>query len=1204
MLKFELFYILLVNKNLKTRAGGFVASSIADHKHAVVAPEMGLAPRSLFDISAYRALRRVILPLFVVLTGSTLVTSASYGQVAPAGSVIDLNGGTPVTTNSYTQYSTTVTPQTAGNYYVLFAFREDPNYFSFDDASFTASGSSTNLLANPGFEAGTVPSQRQSSLNLPVNWGIAYQTGAVPPAAGTVNTFNPHSGSYAWYDGSVGSFDGLYQVISLQASQTYALSFWLTTPNNFVTGASGGGGIEVAAYVGSCGASISACATSLGTGFTVETPPATPTVPTTPTTIAVTGGDIAANVYSLGSAAAQATTVQFAGGTLRMTGGNFPNNIVPVPVALSSLGGTVDTSTGNGGFSGTVSGPGSLTVEGGGTFILSGTNTYAGGTIIEQSRVGVTNANSLGTGSVTFAGGALVAENEGVTISNNAVLSQNSVIDSQTFTLAYAGAFTGTGSLAKQGAGTLVLSGANSFSGSLLVNEGTLRDGSATGLSPNSAVTVAAGATLDVAGFATTIASLAGSGTLTNSGAAPVNLTAGGDGTSTTFSGTLQDGATALTLTKDGTGALTLSGANTYSGGTFLDSGEIVVGSGTALGTGLLSMAGGTTLGFADSLTLANPIAFTVAADPTIDTGSNSVTLSGPVSGPGSLTKIGSGTLDLAATNPYTGDTIVAEGGLLVDGAIANSNVTVNSGAALGGRGTVGSLNLLSGAVLSPGAATPFSTLTITGNATLQSGSTYLVNVNAAGQSDRINVGGTAALNGATLAVNGVGSGIGPNTRFDILSAAGGITGQFGSVQGSSNLAFLAPALSYTGTDVTLGFSQRAAFTSIAATPNQRGTAAAIESLGPGNPLYNAVVIQDAAGARRAFQTASGETRASATTAAVTSTRVVNSIIFDRLWNLPLPQAGDALDALKQFEPHNLPALLQCYAPTTAPSTGLRQGAGYTVWGQAIGDFGRSGSDGNAAAVDRTLGGFVLGVDSRIDAKAFDNWRVGVAGGYTNTEFSVKSGGGSGTFENVFGTLYAGARYGAVTLRFGGTYGGTSTNASRSVVFPGYFESERSSSGGETGQAFGEIGYRFTTSTAVIEPTFNGAITHTHQDAYREKGGAAALVGAAQDVDVGSTVLGVRGELLPFGTLPLVARLFLGWQHTYGDINPAATLAFASGGVAFNSYGAPIDRNAVVGEVGLDWRASTALSLGLTYSGQAGERTTDNAVKGRVEYRF
>ena len=98
----------------------------------------------------------------------------------------------------------------------------------------------------------------------------------------------------------------------------------------------------------------------------------------------------------------------------------------------------------------------------------------------------------------------------------------------------------GTLALTKSGAGTLTLSGNNTYSGATTVSAGTLQAASATALSANSDFTV--GSTLDLNGFSNSIGSLAGSGTITNSGAAPATLSAGGDNTSTTFSGVLQNG--------------------------------------------------------------------------------------------------------------------------------------------------------------------------------------------------------------------------------------------------------------------------------------------------------------------------------------------------------------------------------------------------------------------------------------------------------------------------------------------------------------------------------------------------------------------------------------------------------------------------------------------------------------------------------------
>ena len=94
--------------------------------------------------------------------------------------------------------------------------------------------------------------------------------------------------------------------------------------------------------------------------------------------------------------------------------------------------------------------------------------------------------------------------------------------------------------LTKAGSGIFTLSGLNTYSGATTVSAGTLRAGSTTALSANSDFTVTS--TLDLNGFSNVVGSLAGTGIVTNSGAALATLTAGGDNASTTFSGALQNG--------------------------------------------------------------------------------------------------------------------------------------------------------------------------------------------------------------------------------------------------------------------------------------------------------------------------------------------------------------------------------------------------------------------------------------------------------------------------------------------------------------------------------------------------------------------------------------------------------------------------------------------------------------------------------------
>jgi outer membrane autotransporter protein len=267
---------------------------------------------------------------------------------------------------------------------------------------------------------------------------------------------------------------------------------------------------------------------------------------------------------------------------------------------------------------------------------------------------------------------------------------------------------TPSGSIAKVGSGTLTVTGINTYTGGTTVSGGTLSltNGSAIG---TGLLTLGAGTTLDLNGSFTL------GNAITISGSPNFNV---GTGNSSAISGIISD-ATAPTpsvtssvscspgaacgtiiqpaiapgdLVKTGGGTLTLTGVNTYSGGTTVSGGTLSLTNGSAIGTGLLGLGPGTTLDLNGSFTLGNAI--TIAGDPTFNVGAgNSSIVSGVIADgelPGDLVKTGAGTLTLTAVNTYTGPTTIAGGTLLVDGSIANSAVTVQSGTILGGRGTVG----------------------------------------------------------------------------------------------------------------------------------------------------------------------------------------------------------------------------------------------------------------------------------------------------------------------------------------------------------------------------------------------------------------------------------------------------------------------------------------------------------------------------------
>jgi autotransporter-associated beta strand protein len=169
---------------------------------------------------------------------------------------------------------------------------------------------------------------------------------------------------------------------------------------------------------------------------------------------------------------------------------------------------------------------------------------------------------------------------------------------------------------------------------------------------------------------------------VTSSVGGSVTLTHGGN-SSTTFSGIIQNGSGAVALTKAGTGSLSLTGANTYTGITTVSAGTLSIGSGSTTGS------------ISNSSNVTNNGTLTFNR-------SNTYTYSGIISGTGAVTKSGAGTLTLSGTNTYTGATSISEGTLRLGAANAvpnTSNVilgggTLSTGATTGFNETAGTLLL------------------------------------------------------------------------------------------------------------------------------------------------------------------------------------------------------------------------------------------------------------------------------------------------------------------------------------------------------------------------------------------------------------------------------------------------------------------------------------------------------------------------------
>ena len=125
-----------------------------------------------------------------------------------------------------------------------------------------------------------------------------------------------------------------------------------------------------------------------------------------------------------------------------------------------------------------------------------------------------------------------------------------------------------------------------------------------------------------------------------------------------------------------------------------------------------------------------------------------------------------------------------------------------------------------------------------------------------------------------------------------------------------------------------------------------------------------------------------------------------------------------------------------------------------------------------------------------------------------------------------------------------------------------------------------------------------------HTDAFVENGGPAALVGYGRTYDLGTTTFGLRVEAQPSKEAQLKLRGLLGWRHAYGDVEPEALLAFREGAQAFATSGVQVGRDALVTEASLDWLATAAISLGVSYTGQISRQAQDHGLKGNLNWRF
>lgn len=443
-------------------------------------------------------------------------------------------------------------------------------------------------------------------------------------------------------------------------------------------------------------------------------------------------------------------------------------------------------------------------------------------------------------------------------------------------------------------------------------------------------------------------------------------------------------------------------------------------------------------------------------------------------------------------------------------------------------------------------------------------GSTLQLDISGQALADLFFTTGTLDIEtGARLDVNFV-QPLALNGRYVVARAEGGLTGTF-DFEDRLLSAFIGLRDGYTATTAYIEVGQLRALAEAALTPNQRETAAGVDSLSGGNVLKDAVLLlPDDAAARGAFDQLSGEIHPAARRAMVDDSALARDAVLGRLVD---DQAGDR--AIER------------------------------VWGQVVISERKTDGDDNATSSEADARGLMFGAESR---HLGDTVTVGLAGGWFRTDLDLLARSSKAQTETAQAVAYFGARINRWGVRSGVGYARTSTQTQREIAFPGFTASPAADYEGSVLQVFVDGGYRLPFHGGHVEPFANVTLVSAETDAFTETDGAqASLSGERKSDDVLMSTVGVRFEAGRESDFAL--RGMAGWRGMTGDLEPIGRHAFA-GGETFTVLGPLQSDVGAVANLEALWRVSDGVSLSAGYDGVFGNQGEDHRLGARMTVAF
>jgi fibronectin-binding autotransporter adhesin len=863
---------------------------------------------------------------------------------------------------------------------------------------------------------------------------------------------------------------------------------------------------------------------------------------------------------------------------------------------------TATQNTANQTLGGIVSGNTTIVANGGTLTLGNAGNTFIGNTTLNTGgTVSVGSNGALGNSAnqLNFQGGTLKVTGTTFTNLDSRTINASTFnggfnIDDPTNEFHVNQSLSGSGSLTKSGAGTLVLGGTNSYSGGTTISDGTLR-GSVTGNGTGS---------------------LRGDiNTTSTTATAEFNQTANG-----TYANVLSGSGNLL---KTGNSTLILSGNNTYTGTTTISAGTLQLG-GTATAAGTSGTLG--TGNVIDNSTL-------------VFNRSDDIAVANNITGTGNVIKNGGGLVTLSGTNSYSNATFVNAGRLDITGSTTTTTVNVvapvtNSttitGGTLGGNGTiVGDIN--NNGIVSPGTtASPLAILNETGTYTGNSGSTFTMNVNDDASNppnigttnSALNVTGNATLKtGSKVLVNIDGNHFANNTDYTLIRVTGTADVESG-VTASTNKIFVTatgPFLSNGDKDIDVTLKRSFVPVNGAATFNQIQIGNYLNNNQSNtNTDFQDVIaaltsITDDNAAREALTKLTGDIHPSMAQFNVNNTQIVVNQVASRLRAAPFAPGGPlaVADDSEPTRSGNTPVAFVGCDDSGMPEFEGGQCCGnpWAVWGIGFGMGGSTKFDGNATSANYGMGGVVAGLERWED----DSHLVGVYGAYVGSHVTAE--------DNQTGTMNGGQLgaylFGDDGFNYYTVLGGLEFDGNTTVRRLNFGEGTDAISDIADGKfadwqtfIYAERGMSFESCHRVFQPFIGLQYIYLRQDSFAETGAtnpALDLTGSADTVNSLRSLLGARMQWAMAShtgrrTLPEIHAI---WVHEYLDTNNSITQTMTPiGGTPFITQGLDVGRDWALLGGNFTWEMLNGWSMFVNYDMQTNALTTYHVGSGGIGYRW